>query len=167
MWKPILAGGTHGRNRTPSNLYTPCAIAENQRKPSEVCVIANMPAGREPSCIRQDVCMYWVRRLFGSRAWTAPARNNTQARHEPRVTAIAAQAHIKRSRSDRREAVFPMFVAEQSQTVWSRPILHGLLGRLALSLPLVSGSGLFSSAAECWIPNRHRARLVPGVYRPR
>ena len=23
---------------------------------------------RDPSCIRQDVCMYWVRRLFGSRA---------------------------------------------------------------------------------------------------
>ena len=45
------------------------------------------------------------------------------------MAAIAAQAHLKRSRSGRREAVFPMFVAEQRQTVWSRSVLHGLLGR--------------------------------------
>ena len=42
------------------------------------------------------------------------------------MAAIAAQAHLKRSRSGRREAIFPTFVAEQSQTVWSRSVLHGL-----------------------------------------
>src|SRR5271165_4481894 len=100
MWiEPILAGGTQGRNRTPSNLYTPCAIAENQRKPSEVCVIENMPAGRDPSCIRQDVCMYWVRRLFGSRARAGFASNSRQARQEPTVAAIAPRPHLNRSRS--------------------------------------------------------------------
>ena len=66
------------------------------------------------------------------------------------MAAIAAQAQLKRSRSGRREAIFPMFVAEQRQTVWSRSVHAGYLpANVSLSLPLVSESGLLSSAAEC------------------
>ena len=43
------------------------------------------------------------------------------------MAANAAQARLKRSRSGRREAIFPMFVAEQSQTVWSRSVHAGYL----------------------------------------
>jgi hypothetical protein len=32
---------------------------------------------------------------------------------------------LKRSRSGGREAIFPMFVAEQSQTVWFRSVYTG------------------------------------------
>jgi len=66
--------------------------------------------------------MYCVRCLFGSRACTTPAGNNTQIRQEPTVAANAARAHLKQSKSGRREAIFPMFVAEQHQTVWSRSV---------------------------------------------
>ncbi len=34
------------------------------------------------------------------------------------MAAIAPQAHLQRSRSGRREVIFPMFVTEQRQTVW-------------------------------------------------
>ena len=57
------------------------------------------------------------------------------------MAAIAAQAHLKRSRSGRREAIFPMFVAEQRQTIWSRSVHTGYLpANVSLSLPLVSVS---------------------------
>ena len=55
------------------------------------------------------------------------------------MAAIAARARLKRSRSGRREAVFPMFVAEQRQTVWPVQSYTGYLAdNVALSLPLVS-----------------------------
>jgi hypothetical protein len=64
-----------------------------------------MPADTEPSCIRHDVCMYWVRRLFGSTAWTVSGSNNAQVRQAASVAAIAVRGRLKRSRSGRREAV--------------------------------------------------------------
>ena len=65
------------------------------------------------------------------------------------MAAIAAQAHLKRSRSGRREAVFAMFVAEQRQTIWSGSVHAGCLpANVSLSLPLVSESGRLSSAVE-------------------
>ena len=67
-----------------------------------------MPEGADPSCIRQEVCRYCVRRLFGSRAWAVSGSNNTQARQAARVAAIAVRGRLKRSRSGRREAGFPM-----------------------------------------------------------
>ena len=101
-------GSVHGTNRTPSNLYMPWDTDVSQRKPSEVCTTENMPAGTEPSCIRHDVCMYWVRRLFGSRAWAVAGSNNTQVRQAARVATIAVRGRLSRSKSCRREAVFPM-----------------------------------------------------------
>lgn len=52
-------------------------------KPSEVCVIENMPAGSEPSCIRHDACRYWLSRLSGSSAWTGAGSNASRARQRP------------------------------------------------------------------------------------
>ena len=75
----------HGTNRTPSNLYIPWEKEAIQRNPSEACVNENIVAGREPSCVRHEVCRYWVIRLFGSRAVLEPVRSDTQTSVEASV----------------------------------------------------------------------------------
>jgi hypothetical protein len=47
-----------------------------------------------------------------------PASNTTQVIQAPKVATIVQRGPIKRSKSDRREATFPMFVAEQRQRLW-------------------------------------------------
>lgn len=54
--------------------------------------------------------MDWVRCLSGSSAWTGAATNTRKVMHQPSVTANAAQAHLKRGESGRREVGFPMLV---------------------------------------------------------
>lgn len=51
------------RPAKPLNLYIRWEKAENQWKPSEVCATAYMPAVTDPFCVRQDVWMYWLKRL--------------------------------------------------------------------------------------------------------
>ena len=63
--EPPFGGPSQEVKRSPSNVLMSPAV--NQRKPSDVCAIAYalLP---EPSRVRQEVCMYWVTRLLGSRA---------------------------------------------------------------------------------------------------
>jgi len=104
------------RNWTPSNRFTSPREDKNHTNPSEVCVIVYIPLGADPSCVRQEVCMYWVTCLLGSRAWSVLASNKTQTTQELRRASIAPMAASKRSRN-RRGARFPMFVAELRQRI--------------------------------------------------
>jgi hypothetical protein len=56
---PAVNRQRRGNKPNPSNLYMPWET--DDPKPSEFCTTENMPAGTEPSCVRHDVCMYWVR----------------------------------------------------------------------------------------------------------
>ena len=67
--------------------------------------------------------MYWVRRLFGSRAWTGPASNNTQVRQEPNIATIVVEGQLKRSGSGRRKAMFPMLYLNSVRQRFIQPRL--------------------------------------------
>ena len=53
-------------------------------------MIENMPAGSEPSWIRQDVWMYWLTRLPGSKPYAALGDTNTQMSIDPTLSAAVA-----------------------------------------------------------------------------
>lgn len=78
-----------------------------------------MPLGTEPSCMRQEVCMYWVICLFRSRAQARAAAKNRQETQLTSTAAIAARCQFERTRGDWEEAIFFMFVAEHRQTLWT------------------------------------------------
>ena len=66
------------------------------------------------------------------------------------MAAIAVRGRRKQSRSGRREAIVPMFVDEQRQTVWSPFSCYAgdLPVNVSLSLPLVSEPSLPTSAVR-------------------
>ena len=66
MIEPPLGGPSQEVKRTPSKVVMSPDM--NQRKPSDVCAMLYPAVGAEPSRNRQAECMYWVIRLFGSRA---------------------------------------------------------------------------------------------------
>ena len=52
-----------------------------------------------------------------------PASNNTQVRQEPNVAAIVVRGQLKRSRSGRREAMFPMLYPNSVRQRFIQPRL--------------------------------------------